>query len=1403
MTRLHVSSHLSAKVLSALFLLLVSLSTLSAHAAGSSSLVISQLYGGGGNTGATYTNDYVEIFNRSTSAVSLSGYSLQYASATTTGTASGVTVLNTVTIPAGGYYLVELATGGANGVAIPTTPDQINLTVNMSATGGRAYLVNGTTALSGSALCGDPSIIDWVGFGTTPVCAEGSPSSNASAAPAPSITTMDLRGGSGCTDTDVNSADFTVATLGSPLPHNSSSAAHSCTATPTATTTFTPASITQGSSSLLTVAVANAGTVSSVTANLSALGGSSTQPLYDDGTHGDATSGDGTYSFTVSTSSSLATGPYTVTPTVTSGTSVTATTAALTVTTSVGATAIHTIQKTPATYLGTVVNVSGIVTGVTSNGFYLQAKDSDADTDLTTSEAIFVKTGTTLPAAAVVANNVQLLGTVAYSQPSATSYIAQALELDSPTGYNILLTGQTLPTAITLTSTNLSPTGSATQLLQYQSMRVTAPSLTATSGTGGTLTETAATYTTTGQFYAVLTGAARPFRAIGADSRDAAPTAGSPASWTRWTAPTNLLLVDSSALGGTPVLDITTGAILAPTTGVLDYTTGQPALLISSVTAERPVVTAGSPGTTATSAASTQLSVATLNMQRFYDTETTVTGAVTVTSAGYTLRLAKASNAIRNALGTPDVIALQQVESAAELATLSSQISTDAVAASQTDPAYVVTMGAIGPNGYGEAFLTKPSKVTVSGSGNLASGGCGSYCYTDPTTGTSKAIWDNNPLYINAKALRGSVPSNAYGIYIINAELLPTTGINSNTVSGLSTVGAGVRAKRLAQAQQLAGSVIALGTSQPIIVAGNLNAYEFSDGYVDVLGILTNSQVASNTVVAYNSITYNTNLSNLVPSLTAANRYTVNENGVADTLDHILVTASLPTGTTLQAVHINSDFNATARNTSTTPNRTSDHDALVATVQVPQLAAALSFNPPLTSTLTFSSQAVGTSSASKPVVVTNTSTTTAITITSIVASAGFSQTNNCGASIAALGTCTINIVFSPTTAGTPTGTVVLTDTDVTGTQTISLSGTSYNLATTTTTVTSTPAAPVFGQTVTLTATIPGNGTTVPSGTVTFKDGATTLGSAITLTAGTSSSTASYTATGLTAATHSITAVYSGDSTFATSTGTLSLVVAPVSTATFVTISPASAGTGNPVTFTASVSANLGTPGGTVQFYDGSATIGAVQTLVAGAASYTTSTLALGTHSITAVYSGATGTTIYPASTSTAVSITILQSDFSMTLANTQLIVGGSIKSASTGISIVAVNGFTSPITFTCTGLPASSTCVFAPATVTPAGFASSTLTIVTNAAANHAPHFGFRGSETVAFAFTLLLAPFAFRKRRSALRLLALAVLLIAGMQALTGCGSGVTPSGTNTVTVTATSVSGTVHTATVTLITQ
>jgi hypothetical protein len=200
--------------------------------AASPNIVIRQVYGGGGNAGAPYTNDFVELFNLSTSnTVSLAGWSIQYAS--NTGTSWSVTNLSGSLAP-GQYYLIQEAAGaGGIGASLPA-PDVPNGTIAMSATGGKVALVNTTTALTGSGCPFDASVVDFIGYGTTADCREGG-ATTASNAPAPSNTTSVIRNGSGCTDTDNNSTDFTA---GAPTPRNTASIGLVCgigTYTPTLT----------------------------------------------------------------------------------------------------------------------------------------------------------------------------------------------------------------------------------------------------------------------------------------------------------------------------------------------------------------------------------------------------------------------------------------------------------------------------------------------------------------------------------------------------------------------------------------------------------------------------------------------------------------------------------------------------------------------------------------------------------------------------------------------------------------------------------------------------------------------------------------------------------------------------------------------------------------------------------------------------------------------------------------------------------------------------------------------------------------------------------------------------------------------------------------------------------------
>ncbi|PYJ08196.1 MAG: hypothetical protein DMF06_13450 [Verrucomicrobia bacterium] len=199
----------------------------------SPNIVISQVYGGAGCATAgcsTYQNDFIELFNRGSSPVSVNGWSVQYAAAT--GTTWQVTNLPNVSIPAGGYFLVA-ESFSANGVSSLPTPD-VTGTIAMSATAGKVAVVNSTSALTGACPVSG-SIVDFVGYGATADCNE---SANA---PAPSTTTADIRGANGCTDTDNNSTDFQSL---SPNPRNSSHAVNLCSSpsTPTPTPGVTPAS---------------------------------------------------------------------------------------------------------------------------------------------------------------------------------------------------------------------------------------------------------------------------------------------------------------------------------------------------------------------------------------------------------------------------------------------------------------------------------------------------------------------------------------------------------------------------------------------------------------------------------------------------------------------------------------------------------------------------------------------------------------------------------------------------------------------------------------------------------------------------------------------------------------------------------------------------------------------------------------------------------------------------------------------------------------------------------------------------------------------------------------------------------------------------------------------------------
>ncbi len=191
-------------------------------AAAASGLVISQAYGGGGNSGATLKNDFIELFNSSNATIDVSAWSLQYSSAS--GTAWQVTNLcssgNTCTIAPGHYYLIQEAQGAGGSTNLPA-PDASGV-ITMSSTSAKIALVNNNVPLSGTCPLGG-AVVDFVGYGSAG-CFEG-----AGSAPSPSNTTAALRRNNGCTDTNSNISDFAS---GAPNPRNSSATPTTCGVSP-------------------------------------------------------------------------------------------------------------------------------------------------------------------------------------------------------------------------------------------------------------------------------------------------------------------------------------------------------------------------------------------------------------------------------------------------------------------------------------------------------------------------------------------------------------------------------------------------------------------------------------------------------------------------------------------------------------------------------------------------------------------------------------------------------------------------------------------------------------------------------------------------------------------------------------------------------------------------------------------------------------------------------------------------------------------------------------------------------------------------------------------------------------------------------------------------------------------
>ena len=898
-------------------------------------VVISQAYGGGGNSGAQYKSDFIELHNNGTSAVDLTGWSVQYASTTGSGWSTATTPLSG-SIAAGGYYLIKQADGAGSQAPLPT-PDATG-NISMGAAGFKVALVNNTTALSGTC---PSNRVDFVGVGAAN-CAEGGTPTAPAVTPATSSSTAALRNNNGCADTDNNAADFAIV---APTPRNSASPAFQCSGGNLPVLTVADISLDEGNSGttsfVFTLSLsqpAGAGGVawSASTLDGTAIAGSDYTAL--SGLTGTIAQGQSSATVTVNVSGDTAqeaNETFKLQVQVTSGglpaPPATVQATATIVNDDVVIVPIHDIQGNGATspLTGQVVTTEGVVTGRKSNGFFIQASDADADADPATSEGVYVFTSSAPTAAATVGNRVRVSGTVVEFIPSADPGQLPLTELSfatySQTGTASLPVPVVLPQVL--------PTSPLDALERFEAMRVSIPSFTVTAPTKGSTSEPSATGTSNGIFHGVIGNVPRPFREPGIQPGTAIPGGGTSPPIPRWDGNPELMTVDSDALGA-PKLEVATGAIITGMTGPLDYGFRRYTLLVDPSSTVN--VTPGpAPRAAVQTVDPNAVSVAGYNLERFFDTvNDPATDDPVLTAAAYNQRKNKASLGIRDYLKTPDILGTVEVENLTTLQDLAARINADAVAASQPNPNYVAYLqegNDVG--GIDVGYLVKTAEVlpgkprvevvsvTQIGKDTM---------WTEPSGGSAK-LNDRPPLALDAVVHYADGRDFPISVVVVHQRSL--NGAEDDTADG-----ARIRAKRQAQAEFLATYLNQRQTQNPatrLIVLGDFNAFEFNDGYVDAMNVVTGTPSADNTTVVPGdgADLVEPNLINLA-SISAPNeRYSFVFDGHAQSLDHVLVNEEMVVSTSsIQEAHarINADYPETNRNLADSPSRLSDHDPVVA-----------------------------------------------------------------------------------------------------------------------------------------------------------------------------------------------------------------------------------------------------------------------------------------------------------------------------------------------------------------------------------------------------------------------------------------------------------------------------------------
>jgi len=647
-----------------------------------------------------------------------------------------------------------------------------------------------------------------------------------------------------------------------------------------------PSALAAGETTLLTVAVTPGSNPTSsglsVTADLSAIGGSATQNFFDNGTNGDAASGDLTFSFQATVAAATSPGDKTLPVTITDAQLRTGTASI-----SLGVlrlAAIFEIQGNglASPFAGQKVRTEdNVVTAVFNDGFFIQTPDHDADADAETSNGIFVFTGTTVPTLDV-GDQVDVDGTVAE--------FFDMTEITSP-AVRVDFSGVPLPAPFTFDFDTPSPNQPrpATEMERFEGMLVRVENGIATGPTDR---------------FGDVTIAARPglpFREPGIlfPGLPGLPVFdGNP----------EIFDINTARFSPPAGVPIPRGATVDLAEGPLAFSFSDyqiwPTVLQFTGEAEVVPVRARAAG---------EFTVASQNLLRLFDdvNDPGINEPVPTTQQ-YTDRLGKFSMLVRQALGAPDILAVQEAEKLKVLQDLAARIDADG------GPSY--TPHLLEGNDVGGIDLGFLVRDTVRVDSVVQFGKDDIFEFPD-----------NDPAPLNDRP-----PLVLDGAYVGNGVPFPIAviAVHQRSLGGIEDAADGprVRAKRHEQALRLSQFIQDRQDAQPgvrLVAIGDFNAFEFTDGFVDVMGQVTGGLDPLGALLP-GTDEVEPDLTNQTLNMPAEERYSFVFDGSAQSLDHALTSFGMqPFLRGTQHARGNADAPDAFSTNPATSLRSSDHDGTV------------------------------------------------------------------------------------------------------------------------------------------------------------------------------------------------------------------------------------------------------------------------------------------------------------------------------------------------------------------------------------------------------------------------------------------------------------------------------------------